>query len=123
MRESSDDIFLSQDFPGPSSQTSVSLQRRTKNSTLMGSQMSSQDMEAQKKMQLISSVIRYLFIADRNKQPIQKSQIVKNVLEGNGKVFRSIIEKVKEQLSEVFVHFIIVSLIAKQTVLKMELYL
>jgi len=107
MRESSDDIFLSQDFPGPSSQTRVSLQRRTKNSTL-GSQMSSQNMEVQKEMQLISSVIRYLFIADRNKQPIQKSQIVKNVLEGNGRVFRSIIEKVKEQLSKVFVHFIII---------------
>jgi len=107
MRESSDDIFLSQDFPGPSSQTSVTLRRRTKNSS-MGSQMSSQDMETQKEMQLISSVIRYLFIADRNKQPIQKSQIVKNVLEGNGKVFRSIIEKVEKQLSEVFVHFIII---------------
>jgi len=108
MRESSDDIFLSQDFPGPSSQASVSSQRSTKNSTLVKSQMSSQDMEAQKEMQLISSVIRYLFVVDRNKQPIQKSQIVKNVLEGNGKVFRSIIEKVTEQLSEVFVHFIII---------------
>lgn len=40
-------------------------------------------------------------MADRNKQPIQKAQIVKNVLGGNSKTFRSIIEKVTKQLSEV----------------------
>lgn len=58
-------------------------------------------MEVEKDTQLISSVIRYLFIADRNKQPIQKAQIVKNILGGNGKMFRLIIEKVSRQLSEV----------------------
>ncbi|XP_011690161.1 PREDICTED: melanoma-associated antigen G1-like [Wasmannia auropunctata] len=106
MRESSEDLFLSQDTPGPSSQASVSTQRRTRNSTPMGSQiMSSQnmvDMETQKETQLISSVIRYLFVAGRNKQPVQKNQIIKNALGGSGKVFRFIIERVNEQLSEVF---------------------
>ncbi|XP_011634072.1 non-structural maintenance of chromosomes element 3 homolog isoform X3 [Pogonomyrmex barbatus] len=103
IRESSEDIFLSQDLPGPSSQTNRSSQRCTRNSNLRESQfMSSQDMETQKKMQLISNVIRYLFVADRTKHPIQKTQIVKNVLGGNGKIFRQIIESVIRELSEVF---------------------
>lgn len=107
MRESSEDIFLSQDIAASSSQASVSSQRRTRNSTFTDSQiMRSQDMETQKEMELISSIIRYLFIADRNKQPIQKTHIVKNVLGGNGKIFRSIIESVKRQLSEVYLFFL-----------------
>lgn len=59
-------------------------------------------MEAQKDTQLISSVIRYLIMADRSKLPIQKTHIIKNVLGGNGKVFRTIIDRVNDQLSEVF---------------------
>jgi len=107
MRESSEDMFLSQDYPGPSSQASQTSQasvssRHTRSSIIKDSQiMSSQDMETQKEMQLISSIIRYLFMADRNKLPIQKSHIIKHVLDGNGKVFRSIIESVHKQLSEV----------------------
>lgn len=104
VRESSQDIFLSQDYPGPSSQASQAnvLSQRTRSSTIANSQiMSSQDMETQKEMQLISSTIRYLFMADHNKLPIQKSHIIKHVLNGNGKVFRSIIESVNTQLSEV----------------------
>lgn len=102
MKES-DDLFLPEDMPGPSSQVSVSSQRRTRNSSLVQSQiMSTQNMEAEKDTQLISSVIRYLFMADHNKQPVQKTQIVKNVLGGNGKIFRPIIEKVDRQLSEVY---------------------
>ncbi|XP_018397940.1 PREDICTED: non-structural maintenance of chromosomes element 3 homolog [Cyphomyrmex costatus] len=108
MRESSEDMFLSQDYPGPSSQAtqasqaSVSL-RRTRSSSIMDSQtMSSQDMETQKETQLISAIIRYLLTADRNKLPIQKSHIIKNVLGGNTKVFRSLIDRVNTQLSEVF---------------------
>ncbi|KAG5333813.1 NSE3 protein, partial [Acromyrmex heyeri] len=103
MRESSEDMFLSQDCPGPSSQASQVSSRRIRSSIIKDSQiMSSQDMETQKEMQLISSIIRYLFMADRNKLPIQKSHIIKHVLDGNGKVFRSIIENVNIQLSEVF---------------------
>ncbi|XP_024878499.1 non-structural maintenance of chromosomes element 3 homolog [Temnothorax curvispinosus] len=86
----------SQDIPSTSSQ------RRTRTSAVTESHMSSQKMEAEKDTQLISSVIRYLFAADRNKQPIQKTHIVKNVLAGNSKMFRSIIDKVNDQLSEVF---------------------
>lgn len=109
MKESSEDIFVSQEdiFSCSSSQASVSSQRRTRNSTFTESQiMRSQDMETQKEMQLISSIIRYLFMADRNKQPIQKTQIVKNVLGGNGKIFRPIIERVNSQLSEVYLSFL-----------------
>jgi len=96
-------FFLSQDSLGPSSQASGSSQRHTKNLALRESQfISSQDMEAQKDMQLISSIIRYFFVADRNKHPIQKTQIIKNILGGNGKMFRLIIERVNRQLSEVF---------------------
>jgi len=62
-------------------------------------------MEAEKDTQLISSIIRYLFMADRNKIPIQKTQIVKNVLGGNGKIFRSIIERVNRELSEVYLFY------------------
>ncbi|XP_012056622.1 PREDICTED: melanoma-associated antigen G1 [Atta cephalotes] len=108
MKESSEDMFLSQDYPGPSSQASQTSQasvssRHTRSSIIKDSQiMSSQDMETQKEMQLISSIIRYLFMADRNKLPIQKSHIIKHVLDGNGKVFRFIIESVNKQLSEVF---------------------
>ncbi|KYN21009.1 Melanoma-associated antigen G1 [Trachymyrmex cornetzi] len=105
MRESSEDMFLSQDYPGPSSQASQASvsSRRTRSSTIKDSQiMSSQDMETQKEMQLISSIIRYLFMADRNKLPIQKSHIIKHILDGNSKVFRSIIESVNIQLSQVF---------------------
>jgi len=102
-RQNSDDLFLPEDIPGPSSQVSVSSQRRTRNLSLMQSQtMSTQNMEAEKDTQLISSVIKCLFMADHSKQPVQKTQIVKNVLGGNGKIFRSIIEKVNRQLSEVF---------------------
>lgn len=67
--------------------------------------MSSQNMEAEKDTQLISSIIRYLFMADGNKIPIQKTQIVKNVLGGNGKIFRSIIERVNRELSEVHLFY------------------
>ncbi|KYN34136.1 Melanoma-associated antigen G1 [Trachymyrmex septentrionalis] len=104
MRESSEDMFLSQDYPGPSSQASQASQvssRCTRSSIIKNSQfISSQDMETQK--ELISSIIRYLFMADRNKLPIQKSHIIKHVLGGNSKIFRSIIESVNIQLSEVF---------------------
>lgn len=62
-------------------------------------------MEAEKDTQLISSVIKYLFTADRNKIPVQKTQIVKNLLGGNGKMFRSIIERVKRELSEVYLSY------------------
>ncbi|XP_012529561.1 non-structural maintenance of chromosomes element 3 homolog [Monomorium pharaonis] len=100
MRESQD-LFLSQDLPGPSSQGSVSSQRRTRNSTLTSSQIMKSNIR-EKDMQLINSIIRYLFVADHNKLPIQKSHIIKNVLDGNRKIFRSIMENVSEQLSEVF---------------------
>ncbi|XP_029678581.1 non-structural maintenance of chromosomes element 3 homolog isoform X1 [Formica exsecta] len=99
MRESSNDIFLSQDQPGTSSQINASSQRSSRNFSQL---MSSQDMEAQEKMQLISSIIRYVFAADKSKQPIQKTQIIKNVLNGNGRLFRTIIEKVNRELSQVF---------------------
>lgn len=105
MRESSSDIFLSQDQSSSSSQTDISLQRRN---TLRESQkMSSQDLDTQEKMQLVSSVIRYLFAADRNKQPIHKTHIVKHVLDGNNKLFHTIMEKVIKELSEVYLsmHF------------------
>ncbi|XP_011863552.1 PREDICTED: melanoma-associated antigen G1-like [Vollenhovia emeryi] len=99
----SDDLFSSEDVPGPSSQTSVSSQQNIRRSTLSDSQiMSSQNVEAEKHTELISGVIRYLFAADRNKLPIQKAQIIKNVLGGNGRIFRFIIDKVNSQLSEVF---------------------
>jgi len=110
MRESSSDIFLSQDQFGTSSQIRSS-QRSTRNSSVLESQlMSSQDMEAQEKMQLISNVIRYVFAANTSKQPIQKTQIVKNILNGNGRLFRTIIEKVNRELSEVYlsIHFTII---------------
>lgn len=109
-RESSSDIFLSQDQFGTSSQIRSS-QRSTRNSSLPKSQlMSSQDMEAQEKMQLISNVIRYVFVANTSKQPIQKTQIVKNVLNGNARLFRTILEKVNRELSEVylFIYFTII---------------
>lgn len=99
MRESSNDIFLSQDQPGTSSQINASSQRSSRNFSQL---MSSQDMEAQEKMQLISSIIRYVFAADKSKQPIQKTQIIKNVLNGNGRLFRTIIEKVNRELSQVY---------------------
>lgn len=103
MRESSSDLFLSQDQSGSSSQTDISLQRRSRNTFQQSQMMSSQDeLDTQEKMQLISSVIRYLFAADRNKQPIQKTHIIKNVLNGNNKSFHTIIQKVNTELSEVF---------------------
>lgn len=105
MRESSNDIFLSQSQSGSSSQTNVLSQRNSKYSSqiIPESQLiSSQDMEAQEKMQLINSVIRYVFAADKSKHPIQKNQIIKNILNGNGRLFRTIIEKVNRELSEVF---------------------
>lgn len=102
MRESNSDIFLSQDQFGTSSQTRSS-QQSSRNSSLVGSRLtSSQDMEAQEMMQLISNVIRYVFAANTSKQPIQKNQIVKNILNGNARLFRTIIEKVNRELSEVF---------------------
>lgn len=110
MRESNSDIFLSQDQFGTSSQTRSS-QQSSRNSSLVGSRLtSSQDMEAQEMMQLISNVIRYVFAANTSKQPIQKNQIVKNILNGNARLFRTIIEKVNRELSEVYlsIHFIII---------------
>ncbi|XP_029175685.1 non-structural maintenance of chromosomes element 3 homolog [Nylanderia fulva] len=103
MRESSNDMFLSQDQPGPSSQIDVLSQRSSRNTSLRESQMmGSQDLDTQEKMQLVSSVIRYLFAADKNKQPIQKAHIVKNVLNGSNKLFHTIMEKVNRELFEVF---------------------
>ncbi|XP_011169470.1 non-structural maintenance of chromosomes element 3 homolog isoform X1 [Solenopsis invicta] len=102
MRDSQD-LFLSQDLPGPSSQASMSSQRSSRSSILTRSQIvNSQEMEMQKDTQLISSIIRYLFMANRNKLPIQKTHIIKHVLNGNGRIFRSIIDKVNVELSEVF---------------------
>lgn len=62
----------------------------------------SYDMQRQEEMQLINAVIRYLLVADRSKQPIQKSHIVKNALDGHTKEYRSIMERVTRQLSKVF---------------------
>lgn len=108
MRARSNDIFLSQSQPGPSSQTNVSLTQSSRSSSQI---MNSQDMEEQEKMQLISNVIRYLFAADKSKQPIQKTQIVKNVLNGNNKLFRMIIEKVNRELYEVYLSIHLINII------------
>ncbi|KAL0120294.1 hypothetical protein PUN28_008148 [Cardiocondyla obscurior] len=64
--------------------------------------MNSQSMEIEKNNQLVSNIIRYLFAMDRTKQPIPKGQIIKNVLGGNSRIFRPIIENVKKQLSQIF---------------------
>lgn len=129
-RENSDDLFLSHDSPGPSSQVNVSSQQHSRNSTLRELRSMTQNMEMEKDMQLISNVIRYLFMADRNKQPIQKAQIIKNVLDGNSKIFRLIIERVNKQLSGVYIclfyyHYNVLYncvICFVQTVLKIELY-
>ncbi|EZA46715.1 Melanoma-associated antigen G1 [Ooceraea biroi] len=107
-RESS--VSLSQDCPGPSSQLVVSSsQRNTRSSAFRESlQLSSsqstilQNMDTQEEMQLVSCVIRYLLVADRNKLPIQKNQIIKNALNGNGKQLQLILDTVRKHLLEVF---------------------
>jgi len=102
-RESS--IPLSQDYPGPSSQPNMSSQRNTRISRK--SQLSNpqdtipRNMDAEEEMQLVSCVIKYLLLADRSKHPIQKSQIIKNVLNGNGKQFHLIMDTVKKYLLQV----------------------
>jgi len=108
-RESSVPLF--QDYPGPSSQPNMSLQQNTRISRK--SQLSSpqntisRNMDTEEEMQLVSCVIKYLLLADRNKHPIQKSQIIKNVLNGNGKQFHSIMDTVKKYLLQVNLFLII----------------
>lgn len=60
------------------------------------------NMEDEEEMQLTSNIIRYLLVADRSKQPIQKNHIIKHALNGNAKLFRTVIERIKRHLSGVY---------------------
>ncbi|XP_078044587.1 LOW QUALITY PROTEIN: non-structural maintenance of chromosomes element 3 homolog [Augochlora pura] len=51
---------------------------------------------------LTNNVIKYILISDRKKQPINKAQIVKNVLAGQGKQFSHMLNKAKQVLSKIF---------------------
>lgn len=115
-RENRNDVFLSQSLPGPSSQASLSSQRSVKNSSyreIQPNRNALQDMQEQEKMQLVSGVIRYLFAADRSKHPIQKAHIVKNMLSGNVKDYRYVLENVKTQLHTVYPFWTLFKLIYK----------
>ncbi|XP_076654771.1 non-structural maintenance of chromosomes element 3 homolog [Halictus rubicundus] len=59
-------------------------------------------MVSEEEAQLANSVIRYLFVLDRDKQVINKSRIIKNVLGGQGKQFHRVINKVKTLLLKIF---------------------
>ncbi|XP_012228635.1 non-structural maintenance of chromosomes element 3 homolog [Linepithema humile] len=83
-----------------SSQANRSSQRCSKNSDRESANL--QNMMEHEQAPLISSIIRYILVADGNKQVIQKNHIVKNILNGNNKLFRSTIDEVKGQLFAVF---------------------
>lgn len=111
-RESSNNIFLSQSRPSTSSQAAQLTQRgneiilsktpkRLRSSQNISLQnISSQDMQKQEKMQIISGVIKYLLMAGRNKQPISKAHIIKNILSST-KEYSYIMKEVEAQLSAV----------------------
>ncbi|XP_014483260.1 PREDICTED: melanoma-associated antigen G1-like isoform X2 [Dinoponera quadriceps] len=99
--------------PGPSSQANQSLRQygnrsSTRNKLLQNSQdilsqnvSSQQNMQVQEKMQMTSGVIKYLLMADRNKHPILKSHIIKNI-QCNAKDYQLIMKEVETQLFMVF---------------------
>lgn len=94
---------LSQGFD-PSVRANRSSQRYTKNSNRDMESENSQNVDGDQ-APVISSIIKYLLVADGNKQVVQKNHIIKNVLNGNHKLFRSTIEEVKIQLFAVFLFF------------------
>lgn len=107
MTEFQNDIFLSQDQPSTSSQATTSSQHhvrsrmRGETRTNSSQGVTLQEIDEQEEMQLISGVIKYLLVMDRSKHIILKANIIKHALDGNTKLFRLIIAKVKEQLSAV----------------------
>lgn len=108
-RKNYDDILQFHSQPGPSSRGKQSLQVITRRSRrgqpqdpqdIESENNSPQNMQNQEKMQIVSGVIKYLLMADRNKLPIQKSQITKN-MQCNSKEYSSIMKEVESQLSTV----------------------
>ncbi|XP_032687820.1 non-structural maintenance of chromosomes element 3 homolog [Odontomachus brunneus] len=80
------------------------ISRRSQRSQSQRSQLQksqSQIMQKQENMQTVSGVIKYLFMAGRNKQPISRAHIFKNTLL-NPKDYQLIMAEVEAQLSKVF---------------------
>lgn len=115
-------ISQSQNQSGSSSQTKESLQSQNRRISSRRKQLQdsqdtasqdvssnniSQTMHNQEKMQIISGIIKYLFMTDQSKQPIQKSHIIKHI-QCNPKDYNSIIKEVEIQLSTV--HLLILTI-------------
>lgn len=49
----------------------------------------------------INNLIRYFFVLDRGKQIVNKTRIIKNVFDNQGKHFSRIMNKAKDLLSKV----------------------
>ncbi|XP_020294168.1 non-structural maintenance of chromosomes element 3 homolog [Pseudomyrmex gracilis] len=103
--ESLEDMFSVDSYSVASSQPSVS-HRSTRCSQSQSQSLNrtlyNMSMEDEEEIHLSGNIIRYLLVADRSKQPIQKNHIIKHVLNGNVKQFRSVIDRVKRHLSGVF---------------------
>lgn len=110
--ESLEDMFSVDSYSVASSQPSVS-HRSTRCSQSQSQSLNrtlyNMSMEDEEEIHLSGNIIRYLLVADRSKQPIQKNHIIKHVLNGNVKQFRSVIDRVKRHLSGVYYlcHFIL----------------
>lgn len=98
-------------FSGTSQESNLSIrtnrsQRYIRNSDIRESESLQNTIEDQ--APLISSMIRYLLVTNGNKQIIQKNHIIKNVLNGNNKLFRDTIDEVKRQLFTVFLFILLI---------------
>ena len=95
--------------PVPSTSTNSRVSRATQEHRYLEEPFSQRSQDSlpdpgisEEQNRLVSSLIRYLFAMDREKQAIYKSRMMKTVFGGQGKHFHQILNKAKTHLSKIF---------------------
>ena len=106
-RRTRSSVTLSQPVPSTSTNSHASRGRQGRRQANGPFSQRSQDSLpdpgiSEEQNRLVSSLIRYLFAMDKEKQAINKSRIVKAVFGGQGKHFHQTLNKAKTHLSKIF---------------------